>query len=616
MGYSVHGISPKNQRLFMERGHLSRMSLIYCLPARNPNGLFAENELRTELLRASVLDSGSYYTAQSGISDLICWSTLAIIKKVSKRGLFMSSNMRYLFLKLPILVLVSGVSFAQVAKVAQDVDLRDPEAQMDVIVQYKQPPTPAVHQHLIDGGGTLRAALKSVKAGLYTIHARQLAALAADPNVKHISPDRKLRGLLDNSAAAVNAPVAWNAGLSGNGIGIAVIDSGISPHADLVSGGNRLVFLQSLVGGGNSDYYGHGEHVAGIIAGNGTDSSCTNCTRHLVGIAPKANLLSLRILDQNGEGTDSAVIAAIDLAIELKSWFQIRVINLSLGRPVYESYTVDPLCQAVEAAWKAGIVVVVAAGNDGRDNSFGNSGYGTINAPGNDPYVITVGAMKSMGTPQRTDDLIASYSSKGPTQIDHIIKPDLVAPGNLVVSLLAPTGTLETAYPQNAVPLNYYESTPDTTPSPYYFRLSGTSMAAPVVSGAVALLLEAHPELTPDQVKARLMRTAYKQFPQSSTAFDSTTNQSFTSYYDLFTVGAGYLDIAAALADTTVFTGSALSPVATSDSSSGTVVCSSNTVCADPILWAAQTVWGNQSVWGNTTLDAVELTSIAIYGEP
>ena len=149
------------------------------------------------------------------------------------------------------------------------------------------------------------------------------------------------------------------------------------------------------------------------------------------------SLVDFRVLDLNGQGTDSNVILAIDTAIYLKNVLRIRVINLSLGRPVFESYTQDPLCQAVEAAWKAGIVVVVAAGNNGRDNSFGEQGYGTINAPANDPYVITVGAMKSEGTYTRVDDLIASYSAKGPTQVDHIVQPDILAPGNVVVSLLA-----------------------------------------------------------------------------------------------------------------------------------------------------------------------------------
>src|SRR5207253_5239421 len=130
------------------------------------------------------------------------------------------------------------------------------------------------------------------------------------------------------------------------------------------------------------------------------------------GVAPYAKIVNLRVLNVNGVGTDSAVIQVIYCAIRLKAKYNIRVMNLSLGRRVFESYTQDPLCQAVEAAWNAGIVVVVAAGNDGRDNSFGNNGYGTINAPGNDPYVITVGAMNTMGTPDRSDDVMTTYSSK------------------------------------------------------------------------------------------------------------------------------------------------------------------------------------------------------------
>ena len=149
-------------------------------------------------------------------------------------------------------------------------------------------------------------------------------------------------------------------------------------------------------------------------------------------MAPNANLLDLRVLDQNGASTDSVVIAAIQKAVQLKKKYNIRVINLSLGRPIYESCTKDPLCQAVEAAWANGIVVVTAAGNLGRN------GYATVLAPGNSPHAITVGAMKTEETMSTSDDLIASYSSKGPTFIDLTAKPDVVAPGNLVVSLLAP----------------------------------------------------------------------------------------------------------------------------------------------------------------------------------
>jgi serine protease AprX len=143
------------------------------------------------------------------------------------------------------------------------------------------------------------------------------------------------------------------------------------------------------------------------------------------GIAPNVNIINFHTLRQTGQGTDSSVIHAISKAISPKNQYNIRVLNLSLGRPVYESYALDLLCQAVEAAWKAGIVVVVAAGNDGRTNCSIYNGYGTITAPGNDPYVITDGAMNTKGTPDRFDDTMTSYSSKGPTAIDHIVKPDL-----------------------------------------------------------------------------------------------------------------------------------------------------------------------------------------------
>jgi serine protease AprX len=350
----------------------------------------------------------------------------------------------------------------------------------------------------------------------------------------------------------------------------------------------------------------------------------------LAGIAPGVNLINLKVLDAHGAGSDSFVIAAVDRAIALKDTYNIRVMNLSLGRPVYESYLDDPLCQAVEAAWKAGIVVVVSAGNDGRNDTFGNGGYGTINAPGNDPYVITVGAMRSMGTPTRADDLIASYSSKGPTPVDHIVKPDILAPGNQVISLLAQNGTLPLAYPQNLVPLSTYQSNaPRLGPIPVqpifnlalntqppavkigagysssYYILSGTSMAAAVVSGAAADLLQANPQLTPDQMKMLLMETASKSFPAVSTVIDSGTGQIYTSYYDIFTVGAGYLDLQAALNQVNQVPAglTAISPAAVYDSASGEVDLSfdPSSVFSDKAMWGAGSVSSNKAMWGAST---------------
>ena len=388
----------------------------------------------------------------------------------------------------------------------------------------------------------------------------------------------------------------------GTGVGVAVIDSGINDnHDDLEdsTGVSRVVYHQDFTGtattnnsGAQWDLYGHGTHVAGIVGANGALSN-----GRFAGTAPNVNFVDLRVLDKNGSGSDSMVIAAIQRAIQLKSTYNIRVINLSLGRGISTGYANDPLCQAVEQAWRAGIVVVVASGNYGRLSVSGSNGYGTVTAPGNDPLVLTVGAMKTMNTGDRTDDTIASYSSKGPTTFDHVVKPDLVAPGNSIVSVIDHGSTLETKYPLNKRAGSSYFQRP-------YFVLSGTSMATPVVAGAVALLLQQNPNMKPDQVKARLMKTAYKTFPTSSISVDATTGQTFTSYYDVFTVGAGYLDVAAALASTDMApatTASALSPSAVFNPSTGTVsiVNGSSVVWGTSVVWGSSVVWGNSVVWGS-----------------
>ncbi len=323
-----------------------------------------------------------------------------------------------------------GVLLAQTSKLAPELQNADSGSQVKIIVQYDHDPVDADHQKVVNLGGKHQGTLHSVHGAAYLLPASALEAISSDPTVKHVSVDHKLSAKNDYSAAAVNAPTAWATyNTTGVGVGVAVIDSGLSAHPDFAS---RIVYSQDFTGGNGQDAYGHGTHVGGIIAGNGAHAECSVCTRDLKGIAPGANLINLRVLDANGESSDSMVISAIEAAINLKSTYNIRVINLSLGRPVFESYTQDPLCQAVESAWKAGIVVVVAAGNDGRVNVANNTGYGMINAPGNDPYVITVGAMKTLKTYTRNDDLMASYSSKGPSLIDNIAKPDIVAPGNMV----------------------------------------------------------------------------------------------------------------------------------------------------------------------------------------
>jgi serine protease AprX len=219
--------------------------------------------------------------------------------------------------------------------------------------------------------------------------------------------------------------------------------------------------------------------------------------------------------------------------------------------------------------------------------------------------------MKPMDTATRTDDLIASYSSKGPTLIDHIVKPDIVAPGNLLISTETSNTALYSAEPSNLVPWSYYVYGGNSSPSTSYFTLSGTSMATGVVSGAVADLLQAHPSLTPDQVKARLMKSASKTFPQSSSVYDPSTGLTYTSHYDIFTVGAGYLDLAAALANTDLASGTAMSPTAVYDSNKGSVYLTrdSSTVWDTAKTWSAPSVYGqnvftssaSNFMWGATT---------------
>jgi serine protease AprX len=504
-------------------------------------------------------------------------------------------------------------------KIARDIDRSHPNDRMDVIVQFNVTPSAKHYQRMAARGATVKTRLHGIKAAAFNIPVAALAQLEKDSDVVYVSPDRKVT-LKDNSyevfASAVEADVAAQQyGLDGTGIGVAVIDSGVADHKDFHNAsGTRVVHSESFVPGVTSavDAYGHGTHVSGIIGGNGSASGAgSGYASQIVGMAPNVNIINLRVLDQNGAGTDSQVIAAIQRAIQLQAQYNIRVINLSLGRPVYESYTVDPLDQAVEQAWAAGIVVVVAAGNDGRDNSMGTNGFATIGSPGNDPAVITVGATRTFNTATRNDDAIASYSSKGPTLLDHVVKPDVVAPGNRVGSLLVKNSTLDTEFPTLEITPTA-PCAPAAPPAPpgcptQYFRLSGTSMATPVVSGAVALMLQNNPALTPDIVKARIMKTAWKSFGVYCKSWDVFNNE-FDNEYDLFTYGAGYLNVDAALASTDTGTGVALSPTAVFNPLNNTVTI----VNTNSVTWGTSVVWGNSIVWGSSVVwgNAVMANSI------
>ena len=463
--------------------------------------------------------------------------------------------------------------------------------------------------------GQIKTALPTINAVHMRIPLAAVQALQKNPMVKYITPNRPIKRTLDLTTQAVYANLAWNLGWDGTGVGVAVIDSGITPVQDLTGAANnsRIVYSQSFISGVSdpTDAYGHGTHVAGIIGSRGIQSTGSLFSRTFKGVAPGVNLINLRVLDQNGVGQEADVINAIQAAIALKNTYNIRVINLSLGTPVFESYTLDPLCQAVEAAWNAGIVVVAAAGNSGRDNSLGTNGFGTIVSPGNDPDVITVGATNSHGSSSPYGETIATYSSKGPTLIDHIVKPDLVAPGNGVVSVLAsPSATLFQTATTQVVDAYYETNGPSHGVSQNYLRLSGTSMATPVVSGAAAVLIQKNPNLTPDQVKARLMKTAGKILPQYSFGTDAITFRSFNNQADIFTVGAGILNINAALANNDLSTMPALSPSVVYNSATRRVTLR-RSLWGDSVVWGDTTTTGYSVVWGDSVNLSVLLTALS-----
>jgi len=555
-----------------------------------------------------------------------------------------------------------------------------PGETVEVLVQYATQPSVELHRRVTDRGGRIRAAFENIPVAHYDVSPEALADLEANPGVVSISPNRPLSAsdAYATMSADYNVLANYYNGIGrtmGTGIGIAIIDSGIdSSHPDFTrfrNSTNRIVYSQSFVGGDTGDEYGHGTHVAGIAAGaDNVTAFVPNVTTSFYGVAIDANIVNLKALDATGSGTDANVIAAIDRAIALKQTYNIRVINLSLGRPVATSYKSDPLCQAVESAWKAGIVVVVAAGNHGRDNSKGTQGYGTITAPGNDPYVITVGASNDKGDYDRTDDTITTYSSKGPTAIDHIVKPDLVAPGNRVVSYQSAGAYLPAEYPGNQIPIASYIAGGSSAYSPYYLTLSGTSMATPLVAGVAVMLIDGNPAITPDQIKAKLMKTAWRGFPANMSTTVTNSDGSTTTYLatnDIFTLGAGQIDAWAAYNNTDAPLGTAASPSAQiswngavqlqlnptnantviwgsgssffgsgssfattviwgSNVSGSTVIWGSNVsgatvIWGSTVLWGSMTesgstvIWGSTAIWGSDTPSAEADIAIAINGE-
>jgi serine protease AprX len=369
-------------------------------------------------------------------------------------------------------------------------------------------------------GGQVTMALPIVGGFAATVPAAVVGQLARLPGVRAVTPDDRVR--VQGAAAAgtirsvypkvVRADDAWARGITGRGVTVAVVDTGVAPNLPDLSG--RLVPVvndltgqvtpcKNLSGELNcNDSYGHGTFIAGLIAGNGTSSGGS-----WKGVAPEASILSVKTAGADGSADVSNILAAIQWVVSFKDRYNIRVLNLSLGTDSTQSWKVDPFNYAVERAWAAGITVVVAASNQGPNP-------GSITKPADDPWVITVGATDDRGTTGIGDDRLPDFSGRGPAP-QGVAKPDVVAPGAHVISLRAPGSTVDTQYPW------YVDGS--------YRQASGTSMATGVVSGSVALMLQANPGYSPNRVKHAL----------AATARDAASN-------DPMAVGAGLVDANAA----------------------------------------------------------------------
>ena len=308
------------------------------------------------------------------------------------------------------------------------------------------------------------------------------------PAARPIDPSR----LVTAYPYSVRAPAAWP-WATGAGVTVAVIDTGVDgalPDFAGPDGGSRVIASAVTNPGASTarDTYGHGTHVAGIIAGNGNARAADDpAAGQYIGIAPGARIVSVKAGDDDGNATVLDVIYGLQFVVDHKDDYGIRVVNLSLESTSAQSYRTDPLDAAVESAYFSGILVVAAAGNRGPTADAADY------APGNDPFALSVGALDDQGTSDRTDDVFTDWSSSGESQ-DGFAKPEIGAPGAHIVSTLAPDSAFTGLCPSCIV-------------GDSYIRAGGTSMAAPVVSGVAALVLQRHPDWTPDEVKSTLIDT-------------------------------------------------------------------------------------------------------------
>jgi serine protease AprX len=357
---------------------------------------------------------------------------------------------------------------------------------VSLVVHEREPRTQSAERLIEAVGGRITRPLPLIGGFAADVPADRVSMLGPDGPISGLYVDAPIRmaSVGTEQWDDVEPNLAWRKtirlgtipyGIDGHGVAIAMIDTGVGQSPDF---GDRVVARVDFTPGGNGDdAYGHGTHLAGVMVGNGAASG-----GKWRGVAPGAQLVSLKVAGPDGATDVSVVIAALQWVVTHRAQYGIKVLNLSFGTDSVQPYAVDPLNAAVERAWAAGITVVV---------SSGNRGPGTINKPGDDPYVITVGAADLKQTADRRDDEVAPFSSSGITQ-DGFIKPDLVAPGTTIVATRDAGSTIDSLHPDAIVDENYFKGT-------------GTSQAGAIVSGVAALLYDANPALRPNTVKSILM---------------------------------------------------------------------------------------------------------------
>ncbi len=365
--------------------------------------------------------------------------------------------------------------------------LNDKFRTLPVIIQYELlREDPDIIQSKLKKHTRRQESLKIINAVSADISLNQLKKIIDHSAVMKIYLDREVNTLLDVAVPVVSADRVWEQNYTGKNTTIAIIDTGIQEHPDFVMPMNRIIAFQDFVNNKTSPYddNGHGTHCAGTAAGNGHASG-----GKYKGPAYEAKLVVIKTLDKMGSGKSSTVIRGLEWCLNNKEKYGINVASLSFGYKATSSYREDPVCQAVEKLWNEGIVLCAASGNEGPDTK-------TVNSPGIHPAIITVGASDDKNTSQLKDDIIADFSSRGPTP-DGLTKPDLLAPGTNIVAPLAKSSYLD------MTSLNVSDNS-------LYISLSGTSMSTPICAGVAAQLLEAKPDLTPQQLKEALLKNCDK----------------------------------------------------------------------------------------------------------